>query len=124
MRYFLRKLQAYFKEITVQIKLKSSTLKLSQALGNGQSKSAALCISGNIAADKTFGQFFGRDIQRLCRNIFQSKDNLIMFQKYFGLDSCIFHGIFQDIAEKIFKNTPHTSAVGRDHGRSIREMRH
>ena len=47
-----------------------------------------------------------------------------MFQKYFGIDSCIFHGIFQDIAEKIFKNTPHTSAVGRDHGRSIREMRH
>ena len=57
-----RELQAYFKKISVKVKLKGSSLKLGKALRNGKPQAAAFCISCNITADKTFRQFFCRNV--------------------------------------------------------------
>ena len=70
-RFFQRKFQADLEKIAVKVKIKASTLKLCQAFGDRKPQPAAFGISGNIASDKAFCQFFSRYVQGLCRDVFQ-----------------------------------------------------
>ena len=114
----------YFEEVAVQVELEFAALEFGEAFGDAEAKAAAFGVSGDVAADEAFGELFGCEVKGLGGDVLQGENHLAVGISDFGVNSCVFHGVFCYVAENIFQHTPQALAVGTDHGRLIWEMNH
>ena len=64
--------------VSVDLDLEDSLLQFGQRLGDGEAQTAALGGAGDIAPDEPFCQLFGTDVQRVCGDVLDGKEDLFL----------------------------------------------